>query len=184
MSAFRVKLSTNDLNCVDVHLNPTHSRLSVCGRYSGHVNSEFRVESVISSSDRHILSGSEDGCVYVWHLVDVSCILAVSLACAFDMMLFREKILMRAERPMLIMQIFAEVKIPTLLLQFLTLFVAQQKGHPACKKFCHNSYWFTMTAWWQQEHCYYHRREAPFSGKSGSRDQAVLLFYRTQSIRI
>ena len=42
----------------------------VC-RYRGHVNNEFRIDSVISSSDRHVLSGSEDGYVYIWHLVDV-----------------------------------------------------------------------------------------------------------------
>jgi len=47
-------------------------------RYAGHVNSEYRIESVISSSDRHILSGSEDACVYIWHLVDVSCLLITS----------------------------------------------------------------------------------------------------------
>ena len=28
MPAFRVKLSTNDLNCVDVPLNPTHSLMA------------------------------------------------------------------------------------------------------------------------------------------------------------
>lgn len=41
-------------------------------RYSGHVNCEFKIESCISSSDKHILSGSENGNVYIWDLVDVS----------------------------------------------------------------------------------------------------------------
>jgi len=49
-------------------------------RYKGHVNSEFRIDSVVSSSDRHVLSGSEDGCVYVWHLVDVSYLLTFYLS--------------------------------------------------------------------------------------------------------
>jgi len=59
------------------------------------VNSEFRIDSVISSCDRHILSGSEDGCVYVWHLVDVSysaqlamwlsqCVLLIGLSVSCD----------------------------------------------------------------------------------------------------
>jgi len=56
--------------------------LHVC-RYTGHVNSEFRIDSTISSSDRHVLSGSEDGCIYVWHLVDVSNILVASVVVVF-----------------------------------------------------------------------------------------------------
>jgi len=53
-------------------------------RYTGHVNTEFRIDSVISSSDQHVLSGSEDGCVYVWHLVDVSCFLTYSIISTFS----------------------------------------------------------------------------------------------------
>lgn len=37
--------------------------------YIGHKNTEYRVESVISSNDRQILSGSEDGFVFIWDLV-------------------------------------------------------------------------------------------------------------------
>lgn len=37
--------------------------------YTGHKNTEYRVESVISSSDRQILSGSENGVVFIWDLV-------------------------------------------------------------------------------------------------------------------
>jgi mitogen-activated protein kinase organizer 1 len=38
--------------------------------YRGHVNNDFKLDSVISSNDKQILSGSEDGLVYVWDLVD------------------------------------------------------------------------------------------------------------------
>jgi len=39
--------------------------------YKGHKNSVYKVDSVVSSSDKQILSGSEDGGqVFVWDLVD------------------------------------------------------------------------------------------------------------------
>lgn len=43
--------------------------------YRGHVNSEFKLDCVISSNDKQILSGSEDGMVYIWNLVkaDIVC---------------------------------------------------------------------------------------------------------------
>ena len=40
-------------------------------RYRGHVNAEFKLDSCISSNDRQVLSGSEDGFIYIWDLVDV-----------------------------------------------------------------------------------------------------------------
>ncbi|KAK2156527.1 hypothetical protein LSH36_211g03008 [Paralvinella palmiformis] len=38
--------------------------------YTGHSNKEYKIDSCISSSDRQILSGSEDGFVYIWDLID------------------------------------------------------------------------------------------------------------------
>lgn len=41
-------------------------------RYAGHENSNYKIDSCISSSDAHILSGSEDGQVYIWDFVEAS----------------------------------------------------------------------------------------------------------------
>ncbi|KAI0208081.1 WD repeat domain-containing protein 83 [Lamellibrachia satsuma] len=38
--------------------------------YSGHVNSKYNIDACISSSDTHIFSGSEDGFIYIWNLID------------------------------------------------------------------------------------------------------------------
>ena len=45
----------------------------VC-RYEGHKNKEYKIDSCLNHKDTHIISGSEDGLVYVWDLVDVSII--------------------------------------------------------------------------------------------------------------
>ena len=42
-------------------------------RYTAHSNKEYKIDSCVSSNDRQILSGSEDGFVYIWDLIDVSC---------------------------------------------------------------------------------------------------------------
>ena len=39
-------------------------------RYSGHVNVEFKVDSVLSHDDAYVVSGSEDGDVCYWDLVE------------------------------------------------------------------------------------------------------------------
>ena len=44
---------------------------TLCFRYTGHKNESYKIDSVISSSDKYIFSGSEDGHVYVWDLVEV-----------------------------------------------------------------------------------------------------------------
>jgi len=49
-------------------------------RYTGHVNTEYRIDSVISSTDRHVVSGSEDGHIYIWHLVDVRYLLTATIS--------------------------------------------------------------------------------------------------------
>ncbi|CAG0894626.1 unnamed protein product [Darwinula stevensoni] len=40
--------------------------------FTGHKNLEYRIESVISACDRLVLSGSEDGKIYIWDLVEGS----------------------------------------------------------------------------------------------------------------
>lgn len=38
--------------------------------YAGHKNTDFRIESDVFSSNDEVVSGSEDGYVYIWDLVD------------------------------------------------------------------------------------------------------------------
>ncbi|VDN59134.1 unnamed protein product [Dracunculus medinensis] len=40
--------------------------------YTGHMNNEYRIESRILSTEAHVLSGSEDGKVYIWDLIHMS----------------------------------------------------------------------------------------------------------------
>jgi len=40
-------------------------------RYKGHANTKYRVESCLSPDDSHVVSGSEDGTVVMWTLVEV-----------------------------------------------------------------------------------------------------------------
>ena len=40
-------------------------------RYSGHVNSDYKLDSCLSQDDSHVISGSEDGRVCFWDLVEV-----------------------------------------------------------------------------------------------------------------
>lgn len=37
--------------------------------YVGHVNTSYKLESVISSDQKHVISGSEDGQLYVWNII-------------------------------------------------------------------------------------------------------------------
>ena len=41
-------------------------------RYTGHKNSEYKIDNCLDCKDTHVLSGSEDGNVYIWDLVEVS----------------------------------------------------------------------------------------------------------------
>ena len=41
-------------------------------RYTGHKNTDYRIDSCLNSKDTHILSGSEDGQVYIWDLIEVN----------------------------------------------------------------------------------------------------------------
>ncbi|KAF9951496.1 WD repeat-containing protein 83 [Mortierella alpina] len=38
--------------------------------YKGHKNSQYKIRSCLSNSDAHVLSGSEDGKIYVWDLIE------------------------------------------------------------------------------------------------------------------
>lgn len=39
-------------------------------RYTGHVNTEYRIDSCLDHTDNYVISGSEDGTVYIWSLVE------------------------------------------------------------------------------------------------------------------
>lgn len=39
--------------------------------YTGHLNSEYRVESCLLATDAHIVSGSEDAHIYIWSLIEM-----------------------------------------------------------------------------------------------------------------
>uniref|UniRef100_F1L6P4 WD repeat domain-containing protein 83 n=1 Tax=Ascaris suum TaxID=6253 RepID=F1L6P4_ASCSU len=43
--------------------------------YTGHKNKEYRIESCLLSTDAHVVSGSEDGNLFIWNLIDMSIIL-------------------------------------------------------------------------------------------------------------
>jgi len=38
--------------------------------YTGHTSSKFKIASCLSNTESHVLSGSEDGSIYIWGLVD------------------------------------------------------------------------------------------------------------------
>ncbi|KAK2725142.1 WD repeat domain-containing protein 83-like [Artemia franciscana] len=38
--------------------------------YKGHTHNQFKIDSCTNHSDTHVVSGSEDGCVYFWSLID------------------------------------------------------------------------------------------------------------------
>ncbi|VBB27996.1 unnamed protein product [Acanthocheilonema viteae] len=39
--------------------------------YTGHINTEYRVESCLLSTDAHVVSGSEDAHLYIWNLIEM-----------------------------------------------------------------------------------------------------------------
>lgn len=41
-------------------------------RFKGHRNTEYKIDSSLTHDDSHIVSGSEDGKIYFWDLVEVS----------------------------------------------------------------------------------------------------------------
>jgi WD40 repeat protein len=58
------------------------ARCGFGGRYTGHTNTQYKLDCALSNDDAYVLSGSEDGRVCVWDLVSVrgSC-LATCIGC-------------------------------------------------------------------------------------------------------
>ena len=74
-----VKLSHDNncllLSCLDNTLKLIdRSDGSLLNEYKGHVNKDYKIDSILSCDDSYVISGSEDNCVYVWDLVDAKVI--------------------------------------------------------------------------------------------------------------
>ncbi|XP_060592589.1 WD repeat domain-containing protein 83-like [Ruditapes philippinarum] len=67
---------TRDAQCVLVSTLDNSLKLmdkdsgEMLNEYTGHKNSDYRIDSCLNSKDTHILSGSEDGFVYIWDLIE------------------------------------------------------------------------------------------------------------------
>lgn len=40
--------------------------------YTGHKSANYKVESCLTNTDAHVVSGSEDSCIYFWNLVEAN----------------------------------------------------------------------------------------------------------------
>lgn len=67
---------SNDQNCILASCLNSRLRLidknegDLLNEYIGHTNQNYKVESCLSTDDAYVLSGSEDGLLYIWDLVD------------------------------------------------------------------------------------------------------------------
>ena len=43
----------------------------IISRFKGHHNTDYKIDSCLTQDDAHIVSGSEDGKIYFWDLVEV-----------------------------------------------------------------------------------------------------------------
>ncbi|BFZ16790.1 hypothetical protein BsWGS_19829 [Bradybaena similaris] len=69
---------TQDGQCVLVGSTDASVKLldkdtgEMLNEYLGHKNSNYKIDCCLNHKDTHILSGSEDGCVFIWDLVEAS----------------------------------------------------------------------------------------------------------------
>lgn len=67
---------SNDGNCILSSCNDNALRLfdrsngELLNEYTGHRNSKYQLNSCFSPDDSQVMSGSEDGYIYIWDLVD------------------------------------------------------------------------------------------------------------------
>ena len=59
-----------DVSAPSLHRESTDSLMVVCS-YKGHKNNDYKLDSCLTHDDAHIVSGSEDGRVCFWDLVEV-----------------------------------------------------------------------------------------------------------------
>lgn len=61
------------LSCLDSTVRLfDHDTGTLLQSYKGHVANEYRIESCLTNDDAYVVSGSEDGKILCWDLVDVS----------------------------------------------------------------------------------------------------------------
>ena len=69
---------SGDGNCILVGTLDSTVRLvdrdsgNLLSSYSGHVNTKYKLDSRLSNTDAYVVSGSEDGTIHFWELVQVS----------------------------------------------------------------------------------------------------------------
>ncbi|KAJ6225363.1 hypothetical protein RDWZM_003908 [Blomia tropicalis] len=69
---------TNDDQCLLVSCLNSRLRLldkstgSILTEFKGHLNKEYRIDSALIMNDSFIVSGSEDGAIYIWSLLEAS----------------------------------------------------------------------------------------------------------------
>uniref|UniRef100_A0A0B6ZG56 WD repeat domain-containing protein 83 n=1 Tax=Arion vulgaris TaxID=1028688 RepID=A0A0B6ZG56_9EUPU len=67
---------TRDGQCVLVSSTESSVKLldkdtgEMLNEYSGHKNDSYKIDCCLNHKDTHVLSGSEDGCVYIWDLLE------------------------------------------------------------------------------------------------------------------
>jgi mitogen-activated protein kinase organizer 1 len=67
---------SNDHNCILLSCMDDTVRLvdknagTLLNDYKGHKHSMYNLESCLTNSDSHVISGSEDGKIFIWELVD------------------------------------------------------------------------------------------------------------------
>lgn len=70
--------STGEILAEYVEHNPLPSSPlipSSLHRFKGHHNKKYRIDNGLLANDSLVASGSEDGALYVWSLLEVSCLL-------------------------------------------------------------------------------------------------------------
>jgi mitogen-activated protein kinase organizer 1 len=67
---------THDEKCICISTLDDHVRLldratgELLNSYSGHINSNLQVGHCISNDDSYVISGSEDGSIHIWDLME------------------------------------------------------------------------------------------------------------------
>lgn len=69
---------TNDKQCILTSLLANTIKLmdrdngTVLNSFEGHVNKEYKLDSCVTCDDTHVMSGSEDGNIYFWDLIEAN----------------------------------------------------------------------------------------------------------------
>ncbi|XP_039248077.2 WD repeat domain-containing protein 83-like [Styela clava] len=75
-SAITYAVYTKDSQCVLASSHDHTIRLldvdsgEMLGEYTGHKNSKYMIECGLNAKDDHVISGSEDGFIYIWDLIE------------------------------------------------------------------------------------------------------------------